>query len=71
MPISVPKEVFEGLEAVRESGAVSMLSRMDVAVEAHYLGYPQTRDWVADPGNLSAYARGVFGGFEAEDERCA
>ncbi len=35
MPIKVPKEVFEGLEAVRESGAVNMLSRMDVVVAVY------------------------------------
>ena len=68
MAIKVPREVYKGLQAVRESGAVDMLSRMDVVVKAHYLGYPQTRDWVAADENFYAYARGVFEGFEVEEE---
>jgi hypothetical protein len=65
LAIRVPEEVFEGLEAVCESGAVNMLCRTDVVVKAHYLGYPATRDWVAASENFEIYARGLFEGFEA------
>lgn len=60
--VMVPREVLEGLEAVRESGA-HMVERAHVLVLAKRLGYRQTVRWVEE--NPEEYARGVFCGFEA------
>jgi len=62
----VPREVLEGIEAVRESGRTNMLDRRMVQVVADELEFFATVLWLEDNG--PAYARGLFHGFEPVDE---
>jgi len=62
--VSIPKKVWEGLEAVRRLGAVNMLDRPGVVHWADKLGYLETARWVRE--NPKCYAEGVFAGFQAE-----
>lgn len=64
-PILVPREVFEGIEAVRESGRTNMLDRMAVQYIANELEYYATVLWLED--HRDDYARGLFQGFEPVD----
>ena len=64
-PVMVPAGVFEGLEAVKQSGA-HMVERTHVLVLAKRMGYRQTVRWVEEhPGD---YARGISHGFAPEEE---
>lgn len=64
--VPVPREVLEGIEAVRRSGATNMLDRPRVAELAEAIGFEAAARWVrANPG---AYSRGVFQGFEVVGE---
>lgn len=63
LPVFVPRAVFEGLEAVRRSGATNMLDWPTVAQLAESLGFSATARWVR--ANRDLYARGVFLGFDA------
>ncbi len=60
--VQVPREVFEGIEAVRLSGLTNMLDRALVAEIVDGMGYEQAARWVR--ANPALYARGVFHGFE-------
>ncbi len=60
--VQVPREVFEGIEAVRLSGLTNMLDRTVVAEIADGMGYEQAARWVRE--NRDLYARGIFHGFE-------
>lgn len=62
--VRVPKNVLEGLEAVRRLGAVNMLDRSGVVCWAEKLEYPETAQWIRD--NPKMYAEGVFTGYEAD-----
>ena len=44
--VKVPKGVFEGISAVRESGLTNMLARTVVARLADELGYHEAARWV-------------------------
>lgn len=66
VPFAVPREVLEGLEAVRRSGLTNMLDRPRVAEIAEGMGFEEAARWVR--GNRELYARGVFQGFEAEED---
>ena len=59
-PVRVPREVFEGLEAVRLSG----LDRPAVIRIAEEMGYDASAAWLRD--NHDLYSRGIFQGFEVE-----
>lgn len=61
--MKVPKNVWEGLEAVRVSGKTNMLIVSDVIRCAQMLGYPETAQWIQD--HRSEYWEGVFQGFVA------
>ena len=63
-PVPVSREVSEGMEAVRRSGITNMLDRPRVIELADTLGFHATALWIHE--NPSAYARGVFHGFEVE-----
>lgn len=65
-PIAVTREVFDGLEEVRQSGETNMLDRVSVAEVADWLELPVTARWVR--ANPRVYAEGVFRGFEALDD---
>lgn len=62
--VSMPKHVLEGLEVVRQLGAVNMLDRPGVIRWADKLGYAETAQWIRE--HPKRYSEGVFTGFEAE-----
>jgi len=66
-PISIPPEVLEGIEAVRQSGRTNMLDRPAVAAIALELGYVDAAFWLEEKSNHSTYATGIFQGFDEED----
>jgi len=66
MSTPVPREVFEGIEAVRLSGRTNMLDRPRVADLAEAMGFEASARWVRE--NRDLYARGVFSGFEVIEE---
>ncbi len=61
--VKVPRDVLQGLEAVRISGATNMLDRPMVAHLAQEMGFEEAARWVRE--HRGGYARGVFNGFEA------
>ena len=63
--VAVPREVFEGIEAVRKSGLTNMLDRPVVADLAEAMGFHWSAEWVR--GNRALYARAIFHGFEIEE----
>jgi Domain of unknown function (DUF5049) len=62
VPVPVAREVFEGIEAVRLSGATNMLDRNWVAELAEAMGFSESARWVREKRDL--YARAIFYGFE-------
>ena len=66
MPIKIPKNVLDGIAAVRNSGATNMLDRPMVAHICMDMGYNEAALWIND--NKSEYANGIFQGFEAMEE---
>ncbi len=60
--VPVPREVFDGIEAVRLSGLTNMLDRPVVAEIAEGMGFEQAARWVRE--NRDLYARAIFHGFE-------
>ena len=66
MAVEVPAEVLAGLEEVRRSGETNMLDHAAVMYLANQNGAHETVLWLHD--NKDLYARGVFEGFEPEDE---
>ena len=59
-PVPVPAAVYEGLEAVRQSGYTNMFDRPRVIELAEMMGYDETAEWVRD--HRSEYARLLFAG---------
>jgi hypothetical protein len=66
MGVRVSREVFDGIEAVRQSGATNMLDRPKVAELAEAMGFEASARWVRE--NRDLYAQAVFEGFEIEEE---
>ena len=60
-PVTVPPEVWKGLEAVRISGATNMLDRPAVIEIAAFLGYREAAGWIES--HRGKYAHGIFHGF--------
>lgn len=65
-PITVPAAVWQGLEAVRQSGATNMLDRPAVIRIAKRLNFPETARWIE--GHPGQYCEGIFRGFVVESE---
>ena len=63
--VPVPREVFDGIEAVRQSGLTNMLDHPLVAQIAEGMGYVHAARWVRE--NRDLYARAIFHGFEVID----
>lgn len=63
-PVAVPRDVLDGLEAVRRSGLTNMLDRPRVAEIAEEMGFETCARWVRE--NRELYARGIFEGFVVE-----
>ena len=64
--IKVSQEIFEGLDAVRESGLVNMFDKRGVAKIAKTMGYDETVEWLKSEEGKSLYSQGIMEGFEAE-----
>jgi len=64
-PVSVPAAVYEGLEAVRQSGETNMFDRPRVIELAEMMGYDETADWVRR--HRSKYARLLFSGVTIDE----
>lgn len=62
IPVPVPRDVFEGIEAVRQSGLTNMLDRPRVAEIAEEMGFEKSAAWVREHRDL--YAQAIFHGFE-------
>jgi len=65
--VQIPEKVLKGIEAVRKSGKTNMLDRPMVAAIALELGYVAAAFWLEDKANHTAYATGIFNGFEEAD----
>lgn len=64
--VRISDKVYEGLEAVRQSGQTNMLDRPNVARIASEFGFYETADWVEN--NRRKYAEGIFKGFEIDND---
>jgi hypothetical protein len=64
--IRVPKDVLDGLEAVRQSGLTNMLDRPVVTRLAEEMGFDAAAEWIE--AHRKEYAAGIFRGFEAEED---
>ena len=64
-PVPVPAAVYEGLEAVRQSGATNMFDRPRVIELAEMMGYDETAEWVRT--NRDRYARLLFHGVTIDE----
>ena len=47
-PVRVPRDILEGLEAVRRSGLVNMLNGLGVVEVAKAMGFPEVADWMLE-----------------------
>ncbi|MHB9131183.1 MAG: DUF5049 domain-containing protein [Armatimonadota bacterium] len=65
-PVPIPANVYEGLEAVRQSGLTNMFDRPRVIEIAECWGYEETADWLR--ANRDLYAQGIFQGFQVVGE---
>jgi hypothetical protein len=63
--VRIPKDVLEGLEAVRLSGKTNTLDAPRVIEVALEMGCDATAFWVYE--NRRLYAAGVLRGFEADE----
>ena len=64
--VRVPREVFEGIEAVRQSGLTNMLDCPAVAEIADAMGFEASARWLRAHRDL--YARAIFHGFEVDSD---
>jgi hypothetical protein len=67
-PVVVPRAVYEGIDAARNSGLFNMLDLPAIAGLTRQLGFDEAADWLNDRGNRKTYAEGIFRGFEPEGE---
>lgn len=65
-PVRVPREILDGLEAVRRSGLVNMLAHPEVADVAERMGLEASARWVRE--NPGPYSRAVFHVLRVADE---
>ena len=65
-PVRVPRPVYEGITAVRDSGLFNMLDLPAVAGLASQLGYSEASVWLNDRSNRGLYSEGIFRGFEPD-----
>jgi hypothetical protein len=65
-PVTVSNAVYEGIEAVRDSGMFNMLDLPAVAGLARQMGFDDAADWLNNRSNHPAYAQGIFRGFEPD-----
>lgn len=65
--MAVPRNVYAGILAIRESGLTNMLDRPRVQALCKQMGFGDAAGWLADPANRKAYAEGIFRGFEPQE----
>ncbi len=65
-PITLPADVWQGLESVRRSGLTNMFDRPAVIKIAEMLDFPETARWIE--GHHGPYAEGLFKGFAVDPE---
>ena len=66
-PVAVPRAVYEGIVAARDSGMFNMLDLPAIAGLTRQLGFDEAADWLNDRRNRRTYANGIFRGFQAEE----
>jgi hypothetical protein len=57
-PITVSQDVYDGIEAVRQSGLTNTLDRPMVRRLALAFGYDEAHAWIRD--NPELYSRAIF-----------
>jgi hypothetical protein len=62
-PVAVPRAVYEGIVAARDSGMFNMLDLPAIAGLTRQLGFDEAADWLGDRSNRRTYAEGIFRGF--------
>ena len=67
-PVVVPRAVYEGIDAARNSGLFNMLDLPAIAGLTRQLGFDEAADWLSDRRNRKTYAEGIFRGFAPEGE---
>jgi hypothetical protein len=67
-PVVVPRNVYAGIRAARDSGMFNMMDLSAIAGLTRQLGFDEAADWLNDRGNRRAYAAGIFRGFAPDDE---
>lgn len=65
-PVKVSREVFDGLEEIRQSGLTNMFDHGTVQYLAHLGDAHETVMWLEE--NRLRYIEGVLNGFEVEEE---
>ena len=66
-PIVVPRNVYAGILAIRDSGLTNMLDRPTVTRLARKMGFREAAAWLAAPTHHQAYAQGIFRGFKPQE----
>lgn len=66
--VRVPRAVYEGIAAVRDSGMFNMMDLPAVAGLARQMGFDDAADWLGDRCNRSTYSQGIYRGFASEGE---
>jgi hypothetical protein len=66
-PVPVPRAVYEGIVAARDSGMFNMLDLPAIAGLTRQLGFDEAADWLGDRSNRKAYAEGIFRGFKPQE----
>jgi hypothetical protein len=66
-PVAVPRAVYEGIDAARNSGMFNMLDLPAIAGLTRQLGFDEAADWLSDRRNRKTYAEGIFRGFKPQE----
>jgi len=66
--VTVPNDVYEGIEAVRSMGAVDLAERAAFARIARWAGFRVAAAWIEDEQNRAAWEQGIQHGFRVEKE---
>jgi hypothetical protein len=67
-PVTVPHNVYAGIDAARKAGLFNMLDLTAIAGLTRQLGFDEAADWLNDRRNRKTYAEGIFRGFAPEGE---
>lgn len=65
--VIVPRDVLDGIMAVRDSGATNMLDVNTVIYYCKRMGFRTAAKWIKE--NRSQYVQGIFKGFNAQDNK--